>query len=47
MNKKPSKYSERAKKAAATRKLRYGDDVFKIIGTKGGNTPKKPHKKQK
>lgn len=32
--------SERSKKAAATRKERYGPDVFKTLGSAGGKWPR-------
>lgn len=35
---------ERSIKAAATRRARYGPDVFKQMGSKGGKHPKKKTK---
>lgn len=36
----PDQTSARSKKAAATRIARYGPDVFKKMGHKGGKVPK-------
>lgn len=36
----PAESSARSKKSAATRMARYGPNIFKKMGSKGGKTPR-------